>query len=223
MNNNAAAGGIAPFFCMFVGCGVGIGLYIAFLATLQRALASVREQNRDLSPGMVWLSLVPVLNWFWNLVLVIKIGSSLKKEFEHRDWNTEGESFGRPVGLVWTVGNLVSCPFGFAMGFFQNEAANKDLEPIFGLINCGFSIMLIVCMIIYSGKINGYARLLNERRVEFDVPFNDEGGSHRGRRIFRHGPPLCRACRRRMDEEFRRKHGFKRRRGNPDEGKSDPN
>lgn len=53
-----------------VGCGALLLVMLIlslFNLTVQRTLGQVRQANRSLAPGLIWLDLVPVLNLIWGL------------------------------------------------------------------------------------------------------------------------------------------------------------
>ncbi len=62
MNNNAAAG-LIGFMCL-----LGIGVLVAgifYLVTLQTALGRCARRNRTMEPGLVWLSITPLVHFVW--------------------------------------------------------------------------------------------------------------------------------------------------------------
>src|SRR5438045_3532909 len=90
--------------CVVIVFAVIILLHILFLLNLHWTLAQVREPNREMSPGMVWLNLIPLFNIVWAIIMVSKIANSLRNEFEDRGWSTSNEGFGRTTGMLWAWG-----------------------------------------------------------------------------------------------------------------------
>ena len=121
---------------------VGLTIQIFFLLTLSRCLTAIKERNRDMEPGLVWLNLIPCVNLVWIFFIIIKIGSSLRNEYRYRRWNSSSESFGVSVGLAYAI--LLFAGF----------------VPYIGFI---FSIASFVCWIIYWVQIAGYTSKLNSR------------------------------------------------------------
>jgi len=134
-----------------ISVAIAFGLTILFYLTLHRCLNQVKTANRDLEPPFIWLNLIPLFTLVWTFITVSRIGSSLRKEFEHREWPTEGERFGVTMGTAYATLLLMSH------------------IPCFGLL---FVIPMIVSMIIYWMQIAGYSgRLTTEptrRRRRFD-------------------------------------------------------
>jgi hypothetical protein len=58
----------------------GFVMLILFLRTQQRILLAVKPNNRQLSPSLVWLQLVPLFGLIWQFVVVVRIAGSLSKE-----------------------------------------------------------------------------------------------------------------------------------------------
>jgi len=105
-NNNAARAFLVALICVGVFLLGILALYIFFCLTLQRTMSEVRPRNRTMPAGLVWLHLlhlggaIPFLGFVvgiaasvWDLIMVLKIGSSLKQEFEDRGWRTDGGAF----------------------------------------------------------------------------------------------------------------------------------
>jgi hypothetical protein len=194
MNNQ---GGLAAFLigflvCMLIILAVVIIIQILFLLTLHRTMKEVRERNREVQPGMVWLTLIPLFGMIWIIILVTKIANSLRKEFEDRDWRTDGESFGRTVGLLYAWGGVASV----VISIIQNVLQAADMAPvamIFGLLSLPVSLGILVCWIMYWVQISQYGRRLRERGHrsgsveadyddEFRNPRRDEDDFDRRRR-----------------------------------------
>ena len=53
---------------------------IFYLITLQKALEAISVQNRQMPPGQVWLSLIPLFNFVWMFFVVNKIAESFQLE-----------------------------------------------------------------------------------------------------------------------------------------------
>src|SRR6187549_1302415 len=87
--------------CMFVILAIVILIQVLFLMTLFRTQKAVDERNRELTPGMVFLTLIPLFGTIWVLIMVPKLANSLRREFESRGWHTENEGFGRTAGSIW--------------------------------------------------------------------------------------------------------------------------
>ncbi len=95
---------IAVILIVLVVLGVGLVLQISYLLKLSWTLAGVSEQHRRLSPGLVWLNLIPVFSLGWHFYTVIKIRDSLVAEFEARgiaDRNNGGFALGIATSVFY--------------------------------------------------------------------------------------------------------------------------
>jgi hypothetical protein len=83
---------------------------IFFLISLQRALERCAPESRAMSPGAVWLSLIPLFNFVWQFVVVINVAESLRNEFVRRNMPMPEAAPGKMVGLamcIFTIASLV--------------------------------------------------------------------------------------------------------------------
>ena len=53
---------------------------ILFFLAQQRILQVISPENREMSPGSVWLQLIPVFGMVWQFIVVIRISHSVSKE-----------------------------------------------------------------------------------------------------------------------------------------------
>jgi hypothetical protein len=69
-----------------------------------------------MEPGMVFLSLIPLFGAIWNFFIVLRIASSLKKEFDDRGLRSDGGDYGQTIGLWGLILNIIGCaPVGLIM------------------------------------------------------------------------------------------------------------
>lgn len=114
---------------------VSIVIGIFYCLTLQKALNRCAPQNRAMSPGLVWLYLIPLFNLIWHFFIVINMAKSLHAEFVYRGMAEEPNP-GQGIGLAACILNVASnVPY---IGF---------------LAGIGF----LVCWIMYWVKIAGYS------------------------------------------------------------------
>ena len=66
---------------------------IFYLMTLQKCLNRVSEENRGMSPGLVWLNLIPLFGLGWHFYTVIKINSREWILFREDKTNTSNGIF----------------------------------------------------------------------------------------------------------------------------------
>lgn len=114
---------------------------VFYLLTLQRTLEKCAVESRTLSPGLVWLLLIPVFGLVWNFIVVNGMSRSLHNEFRRRAIpNVEPEP-GKGVGLAMCI------------------LAATSIIPLVGLFS---GLAGLVCWIIYWVKIAGYSTLLQQ-------------------------------------------------------------
>jgi len=154
------------FVCILVvGLTIGLVIQILFLLTLYRTQSQVSEPNREIQPGTVWwtllLNFIPIVGNFWVIYLVQKLSNSLRKEFEHRGWRTEGEGFGRTPGLIWAWGSL-----GYTvLSVIQNVlmfAGQQGPSTLLSIIVLPIAIGLLVCFILFWVQMYQYGKRLRE-------------------------------------------------------------
>lgn len=108
---------------------------IFYLLTLQKALNRCAVQNRTISPGQVWLLLIPLFNFIWNFIVVSRVSSSLANEFRMRKLTVEQDP-GKTLGLAYSI--LLLC----------------SIIPLLGFLS---ALGALVCWIIYWIKIADYS------------------------------------------------------------------
>jgi len=104
--------GVAGYIFFFVLAGIllfaAIWLIplIFYLITMQNALQTVAPDRRSLTPGLVWLNLIPIFNLVWNFFIVSHVSHSLRREFASRGVTNVGDC-GYGLGIAMSV--LVIC------------------------------------------------------------------------------------------------------------------
>ncbi len=69
---------------------IALVVAIFYLLNLQNLMKSIKEENREVSPGNVWLMLIPVFSLIYAFILYPKISASVKKELESRGMEGDG-------------------------------------------------------------------------------------------------------------------------------------
>jgi hypothetical protein len=67
--------------------------------SLYKAFSAVSPGNRDMEPAMIFLMLIPCFGLIWYFIVVIRLASSLKKEFADRGLKEDGD-FGQLLGIL---------------------------------------------------------------------------------------------------------------------------
>ena len=111
---------------------------IFYIVTLQSVLRCCSPQNRTLSPGLVWLLLIPFVNLIWHFVIVINMAKSLHAEFTMRNI-VEARNPGQAIGLSVSILSVTS------------------LIPFLGILT---GVAAFICWIIYWVKIAGLSNKL---------------------------------------------------------------
>src|SRR5882762_2365720 len=117
-----------PELVLFVACLALTVPAIFYLLTLQKALTHCAPASRTMSPGQVWLLLIPLFNLVWMFIVVANISKSLHNEFLRRNIPTVEAEPGKAVGLAMSCLMIAS------------------IVPLLGGL---FSIAGFVCWIIY--------------------------------------------------------------------------
>jgi hypothetical protein len=82
---------------------------IFYMLTLQKALQRCSPECRAMSPGLVWLLLIPFFHIVWNFVVVINVAKSLGCEFRKRGI-AEEPAPGQTMGIIMAVTALICGP-----------------------------------------------------------------------------------------------------------------
>src|SRR5436309_7855928 len=61
---------------------------ILFFLTQQKTLQVISADNREMSPGSIWLQLIPVFGMVWQFIVVTRIAHSVSKEMASRIGNS---------------------------------------------------------------------------------------------------------------------------------------
>jgi hypothetical protein len=114
---------------------------ILYILTIQKALNKCAETSRTISPGSVWLLLVPLLNLIWHFLVVFGVARSLGNEFARRGIPNPDPLPGQTIGLAMCI------------------CACCSIIPILGVLA---SLASLVLWIMYWIKIADYSRMLGE-------------------------------------------------------------
>ena len=120
---------------VIVFAGLSLVPLIFYLLTLQNTLELINPANRRMSPGQVWISLIPVVGLIWQIVVVVQLADSLAAELTSRNMELREARPGIGIGLAYCV--------LFCLSFI----------PFVGIVT---ALAGLVCWIIYWVKINEY-------------------------------------------------------------------
>ena len=91
--------GVGAVFILIIAI-VAIVVAIFYLMNLQNLMKSIKEENREVSPGNVWLMLIPIFSLIYAFILYPKISASVKKELESRGMEGDGS---KNIGLALAI------------------------------------------------------------------------------------------------------------------------
>ena len=114
---------MAGVISMLVGCccwalvfGLMAGFMYWYLVTVYRAFSAVSTRNRDMQPGQIFMVFIPLFGAIWHFFVILRLASSLEKEFESRDLEGDGGDFGKTLGLWGMILNIIGCgPVGLIL------------------------------------------------------------------------------------------------------------
>ncbi len=83
-----------------------------YLLTLTRAVCRCRREHRSMSPALLWLYLLPILDIIWHFVVVSAVSRTLRREFQSRGLGSRNDDCGQGQGtlacLVFLFANVLS-------------------------------------------------------------------------------------------------------------------
>jgi hypothetical protein len=133
------AGALILMIAALVIVGATIVVMVFYLLTLMRALEKCSPYNRTMTPGHVWLQLIPFFGFVWQFFVVGALSSSLKREYDSRRLPIEQQP-GRSLGIAMCVTVLLTW------------------IPYLGWV---IGIAHLVLWIVYWVKISNYSRALD--------------------------------------------------------------
>jgi len=132
---------------------------ILFFLAQQRILQVISPENREMSPGSVWLQLIPVFGLAWQFIVVARIAHSVSKEMtskmgdsilDNSQQQIKGtdESPTYPIGIAYCILTTLGVIINYATGRTSTYLA---------LFASLFVLTGMVCWIIY------WVRLVNTK------------------------------------------------------------
>jgi hypothetical protein len=163
-----------------------------YLLTLQRALNRCSPTNRTMSPGLVWLQLIPLFGLYWHFRNVLAIGESFENESRsrgvaaHRPHQSLGIAMGICLivgyGITWSAAVVDQVPNGMP-GYMFDLAQFRGLAALLPL--AGFLCAALYWMRVArtSREIAGFTP---QRVLNGSVALSGPGDTV--------PPVLCRSC-----------------------------
>jgi hypothetical protein len=130
---------------------IGYVVLVLFVLTLRKILNRVSPGNRRMEPGLVWLTLIPLVNVVWVFFLVTRIPDSLRREFKDQE-RDDGTDYGKKLGLAFAILVAALVPIQFFIGPVTNSIAVLLLLPLASLV---LFILFWVKIARYSARLAG--------------------------------------------------------------------
>jgi len=98
--------GVAMVGIIMLSIVIGLAIAAVVCFFLYKLYKAVPEEHRQLSPGLVWLLMIPLFNVVWNFFVFPKLSRSYQTWFESRGDTSAGTC---NSGLAWAYAVLVAC------------------------------------------------------------------------------------------------------------------
>jgi len=140
---------IFGFLCFLLIAALVIAVF--YLLTLQKALSRVARHNRLMEPGLVWLSLIPLIGLVWSFFIATRIPDSLRNEFRERGIDDLSD-YGKRIGLANAILGVV----------LSAAAVLSIIAPSlwWGFVLIPLGLVSLMLFIIFWVRIAGYSREL---------------------------------------------------------------
>jgi hypothetical protein len=126
-------------FAMVIGLAIGLAIAALICYLISDALAKVPAQyHQNITPGQVWLLMIPFFNFYWNFVVYQRVPDTFKAYFEATGRPQPGD-YGKQMGLIYSI--LICC-------------------CIIPCVNTFCGIAALVLMIILLVKFTGYKSMI---------------------------------------------------------------
>lgn len=80
---------------------------IFYLMTMHRALTRSDPRSRNMNPGLVWLSMIPLFAMAWDFVVVVATSATMEKEYTRRGRPLVSAYPGLGSGITFCILSLV--------------------------------------------------------------------------------------------------------------------
>jgi hypothetical protein len=132
-------------------------LTIIFLLTQSRTLELIRPENRRMSPGQVWLQLIPLFGLFYQFSVIARISDSIRNEFNSPTGDSLFAEDTIPSNHRPTYSMGISYATLFCISIIPFPLL-KGLAALAGLI----------FWVVYWVQLAGYKKRLKERALLLD-------------------------------------------------------
>ncbi len=140
--NEMLQGMSREYFILLVAVGFLFQVISLVLAYHIRATVRlVRKENRCLIPGQAWIIAIPLINIFYNFIIVRKLTDSLNNEFYDRQMAVDENPTQK-------------------QGYFMAYSFLVSNFPLPAFISYIVVIACLICYVNYWIKVNEYRKLL---------------------------------------------------------------
>ena len=139
-NSSALLAGTGIMMLVITVLGIMLIPVIFYLLTIQRTLEKCSVASRAMSPGMVWLMLLPLFGQIWHFFIVLNTAKSLAAEFNSRGIAVPEPEPGKGIGLAMCISSCCT------------------IIPVLGALA---GLAFLVLWIMYWIKIADYSKQLN--------------------------------------------------------------
>ena len=161
-------GRIGPWEIVLILLTLGAGVLVFYLLTLRRALERCSPENRVLSPALVWLGFVPLLNVAWQFVIVVAVGRSVGAELKGRGVIAPRRP-AQSLGLLMSISFAAAAAFALAAVVLSHFARAygdvtynlaAELQLLMGTLSILLGLAGLVLMIAHWVSVHRYSSWL---------------------------------------------------------------
>lgn len=130
---------------------ITIIIAVFYILTLHRTLTAINPGNREITPAVLWLLLIPLFNIFFHLYVVIKLSASISKEIlsKGQELKVFRPTYG--AGLIVSVGFIITTTI---------SALKLDIYTPFAVLSGLCSVVAIISGIIYWVQVYKYGSVV---------------------------------------------------------------
>lgn len=134
---------------------------ILFLLTQQKALKFIQPANRSISPGEVFLQLIPLFGMVWQFFVVARISKSIQRELLEQIF-----SFEKTESVEYSTTSRPT----YAIGITYCTLFCCSIIPFNPIVKLFFSLATITCWIIYWVQLSMYKHKLKQKHYLLASP-----------------------------------------------------
>ena len=149
-------GGLLIVACGFLLVFAIVGL--VFLWLIYSAARVADPSHQSMSPGLVWLLLIPLFNLFWMFKVFPSVADSLSATARDRGHDVGGA--GRGIGMSYCIVVLISTVVSFFSGGMNPGPEEMMAFNAVDGITSVLSFVALILLIVYVVKIQGAKKII---------------------------------------------------------------